>query len=173
MPRLQGFGYPVYTLPPPTPQDTLRWMARLAQEAQLDPRIRVLAEQIVGGLFAHDYLSEYVALLNWVRSHVRYLRDSIVVEQVKGPRVTVETGQGDCDDQATLLAALVGAIGGKARFVAGAFRYVNGRPALSHVWTEAWEPASKVWVILDPVPGQRVAQMRGNLQSTITLPAVG
>jgi len=148
-------------------------MARLAQQAQLDPRVRVQAESLVGALFPHDYLSEYASLLNWVRAHVRYVRDSVVVEQVKAPIVTLQTRQGDCDDQATLLAALVGAIGGKARFVAGAFRYVGGRPALSHVWAEAYDPASKAWVILDPVPGRRVAQMRASLRSTLKVPAVG
>jgi len=71
-------------------------MSRLIQQGQFDYRIRGLAEGLVGGLFPHDYLSEYAAILNWVRKNVRYTRDPRTIEQIQMPAITVETKQGDC-----------------------------------------------------------------------------
>jgi transglutaminase-like putative cysteine protease len=147
----------------------MRWMAKLATEAQLDPELRALAEKIVHSVFKHDYLSEYAAILNWIRRNIRYIRDPLTIEQVKTPRVIVETEAGDCDDLSTLAAAMVASIGGKVRFVAGTFAR-NG--PLSHVWLEAYDPAAKVWVILDTVPGRKVAEMAQRLKNTISIPAV-
>ena len=85
-------------LPPPTPQETLVWMRRLALAAQGDVQLRELAESIVKGVHPRDYASEYSAVLNWVRKNIRYVRDPVTIEQVKTPRATVETRGGDCDD---------------------------------------------------------------------------
>jgi transglutaminase-like putative cysteine protease len=152
---------PYVDLPPPTPESTLQAMHYLAVQAQHDLQMRELAERIVGGLWPNDYVSEYAALLNWVRRHIRYVRDPAIVEQVKTPRATLETRCGDCDDMAVLLSALVGHLGGQSRYVAGAFKAYQGRPILSHVWCEAKDPTSGAWVALDPVPGRRVGQMLG------------
>jgi len=147
-------------------------MHRLALEAQSDPRLREVAESIVAGLLPHDYVSEYAALLNWVRRHIRYSRDPVTVEQVKTPQATLETGTGDCDDLAVLLAALVGQIGGQSRFVAGAFKRHRGHAVLSHVWCEAFEPTCGAWIALDPVPGRMVHQMLGTTIERISHPGV-
>lgn len=163
---------PFIDLPDPTPERTLQAMHQLAREAQADQSMRELTEQIVAGLWPNDYLSEYVAVLNWVRRHIRYSRDPITIEQVKAPRATIETRTGDCDDMAVLLAAMVGHLGGESRFVAGAFRSHRGRPVLSHVWCEAKDPSSGAWVALDPVPGRRVDQMLGNTIHRVSHPGV-
>lgn len=144
-------------------------MAKLANAAQFDVAIRSLTEGIVKGLFPHDYLSEYVAILCWIRTHIRYVRDPVTIEQVKTPRAVIETEAADCDEMGVLAAAMVGTIGGKSRFVAGSF---PGNGSLTHVWAEAWDPGSKAWVILDPVPGRRVGQMVGRIQRTMVHPGV-
>lgn len=160
-------------LPPPTPQETLYWMQRLALEAQSDLRLRELAEKIIEGVYPRDYPSEYAAILNWVRKNIRYVRDPVTIEQVKSPRATVETITGDCDDMAVLIAALVGHIGGRTRFSAGAFkRGPSGKPILAHVWVEAFDPMSGAWMALDPVPGRRVHQMLGTTIQRIFHPGV-
>lgn len=144
-------------------------MSKLANEAQFDVAIRHLTEQIVRGIFPHDYLSEYVAILCWIRTNIRYVRDPVTIEQVKTPRAVIETESADCDEMGTLAAAMVGTIGGKSRFVAATF---NAHKTLSHVWAEAYDPGSKAWVILDPVPGRRVGQMVGRIVRTMIYPGV-
>lgn len=142
------------------------WMARETQLAQEDASLRLFSEKLITGLFPHDYLSEYAAVFNWVRMHIRYSRDPVTIEQVKTPQAVLETETGDCDDMSVLLGSLLGTLGAKIRYVAGAFtNNSDGTPALTHVWCEAWEPNIKGWVVLDPVPGRRVGQMLGKLIS--------
>jgi len=155
-------------LPAPTPEETLDVMRRLAMDAQMDLGLRQLVEDIVRDVWPHDYLSEYVAILNHVRQHIRYVRDPITIEQVATPQATLRKRTGDCDDQAILIATLVGLIGGRSRFVAGAFRKApDGRSVLEHVWCEAYEPRGKFWVALDPIPGRNVPQMLGRVVDTL------
>lgn len=93
---LEDFARPTMHLPAPSPQETLAWMARETRLGLEDVEIRLFAEQLVQELWPHDYLSEYAALLNWVRTHIRYSRDPIIIEQVKTPRAVLETKTGDC-----------------------------------------------------------------------------
>lgn len=167
--HLGSLNRPNQLLPPPTPKQTMAAMSKLANQAQFDVAIRALAEKIVKGLFPHDYLSEYVAILCWIRNHIRYVRDPVTIEQVKTARAIIETESADCDEMGVLAASLVGAIGGKSRFVAATFN--NSNP-LTHVWAEAWDPGSKAWIILDPVPGRRVGQMVGRIVRTMIHPGV-
>lgn len=164
--QLADYARPFLHLPTPDPESTMQWMARETQLAQQDPNLRLFAEKLVTGVFPHDYLSEYAAVLNWVRTHIRYSRDPVTIEQVKTPQAVLETETGDCDDLSCCIGSLLGTLGAKIRFVAGAFALDgNGRPSLTHVWCEAWEPNIKAWVVLDPVPGRRVGQMLGKLIS--------
>jgi transglutaminase-like putative cysteine protease len=148
-------------------------MQKLALDAQSDLAIRELAEKITNRILPRDYASEYAAVLNWVRRNIRYVRDPVTVEQVQTPRATLEVRSGDCDDASVLIAAMVGHLGGRTRFSAGAFkRAPSGRPVLAHVWVEALDPVSGAWVVLDPVPGRRVHQMLGNTIQRIFHPGV-
>lgn len=163
MPSLAGFTRPSQHLAAPDPKSTLEWMVKLARQGIDDSRLRLFVEQLVRYVFPHDYLSEYAAILNWVRMHIRYSRDPTDIEQLKTPQAVFETETGDCDDQSILIAAFCAQLGAKVRFVAGAFKREHGQPAWSHVWCEAYDPTSKAWVVLDPVPGRRVAQMINRL----------
>lgn len=147
-------------------------MVKAVQGGLRDSRIRLFAEPLVKHLKPHDYISEYAAVLNWVRCNIRYTRDPVNAEQLKTPAAILETGTGDCDEMAILIATLVGVLGGRVRFVAGAFRLTAlGEPEFSHVWCEAFEPASKAWVVLDPVPGRNVASMLRRLQRSLIMEA--
>jgi len=171
---LGTYARPNRHYPAPTPEQTLHWMAKFIRQAQYDHRLREFVErEIAGDLFPHDYLSEYAAILNWVRSNVRYMRDPRTVEQVKTAAAALETRTGDCDDMSVLIGALVGLVGGQVRLVAGglsdAGRTPSGRPVLSHVWLEAYDPTSKSWVVLDPVPGRKVHQMLGRMTNRLVM----
>ena len=54
------------------------------------------------------------------------------METVATPDATLESGQGECDDKATLVAAMLEAIGHPTRFVAIGFE----PGILDHVYTE-------------------------------------
>lgn len=170
---LSALGRPVIDLPAPSPEDTLVYMRQLARAAQEDVRLRMLAEKIVANVFQRDYISEYAAVLNWVRKNIRYARDPRTIEQVATPASTISRGTGDCDDMAVLIASLVSVLGGATRFTAGAFKHdPEGRPVLAHVWCEALDPNSNQWIVLDPVPGRSVDRMLGGLIHTIQAPAI-
>lgn len=173
MPRLIAGPPRVVDMPSPTPVQTLRLMARLANEAQLDPQLRLLWERICKGVRQKDYISEFAAVLNWVRQNIRYSRDPRTIEQVRTPQAVVRDRTGDCDDMACLIATLVGLGGGISRYCAGAFqRGPDGQPALAHVWAEALDDKNGAWIVLDPVPERRVHQMLGQAIQVITHPAV-
>jgi transglutaminase-like putative cysteine protease len=160
--------------PAPAPEDTLRLMGEVARAAQLDANLRLLWERIVAGLRQKDYISEFAAVLCWVRQNVRYSKDPLTIEQVKSPSRTISTKTGDCDDQAVLIASLVSLGGARTRFRAGAFLRsgVLGRPMLAHVWAEAFDPGTQAWIVLDPVPEKRVNEMLGRVIHSIAADAV-
>ena len=175
--RLGAFSRPTQHLPAPSPQETLAWMAKFIRDGQQDQRVRELAERLVAGIFSHDYLSEYAAVLNWVRANIKYRRDPRTIEQVKTPQIVLQTQNGDCDDMAVLIGTLVGSLGAQVRLVAGAMRGApivprTGKPMLSHVWVEAFDPKSDCWVVLDPVPGRKVNEMLGRLAHVVVLPVL-
>lgn len=94
--------------------------------------IRELALQLTSHLPQKDFMGEAHALFDYVKNHIRYVKDIAGVETIQTPLKTLEYGQGDCDDKASLLAALLESIGHKTRFHALGFRPNN----VSHVLLE-------------------------------------
>jgi Transglutaminase-like superfamily len=126
-------------------RDTIRKMAALAREAQQTYEIRNLATRIVHDVPSHQRVGELRAIYQWVRDTIRYRFDPLGLEWVQAPSRTVTERAGDCDDLATLIAALVGALGHRWRF-----RTVGDSPtAQRHVQVQAW--TGKQWLDLDPV----------------------
>lgn len=146
-------------------EQTIKEMRRLALAAQTEWPLRQVVEQVCRHLRPKDYLSELVALHHFVCRRVRYQRDPLTVELVKTPEATLRTGVGDCDDMATLLAALSLLSGAKARFVTVGFR---PRGPFTHVYCEALDPRTGRWVALDPVAGVRTAEMLGRVRELKT-----
>ena len=121
---------------------TLGIMRRLVREYKVNPMVLSTARSIVNGIVAKDHAGEAQALQQFVRSHVRYTQDVLDVETLQTPVATLKLRHGDCDDQATLLAALLNAVGIPARFVAVGF----APDVYEHVYVEAqidgeWIPA--------------------------------
>ena len=113
--------------------DTLKMMAQLARQYKVDPLIRQTAARAVQSCRAKDDYCEAARLQNWVRSNIRYTGDVYDVETLQTPLVTLQERYGDCDDQSTLLATMLLAIGIPAAYCAVG---VNGEP-YSHVMTYA------------------------------------
>jgi len=113
--------------------DTLKLMAQVAKQYKVDPLIRQTAARAISGVNEKDDLAEAAALQDWVRAHIRYTGDVLDVETLQTPDYTLQEGYGDCDDQATLLAAMLMAVGIPAAYCAVG---VDGEP-YSHVMTFA------------------------------------
>lgn len=99
-------------------------------------QVRELALELTRGLRERDWFAQARALHAYVRDQVRFTRDPTDsdggLELVQTPEKTLEYLQGDCDDKATLLAALLISLGHPARFVAVG---IAGEP-FSHVLVE-------------------------------------
>lgn len=113
-------------------RSTLKLMARLAREGKKSLPVRLAALQLVESLPQRDWPAEVAALFQFVQDRIRYVRDVRGVETLQTPEQTLQLKQGDCDDKATLLAALLLSIGHPARFHAVGFR----RDSFAHVYPE-------------------------------------
>lgn len=121
-----------------------------------------LTEHVVRELHPKDYLSEILAIRNFVAERVRYKNDSLTTEVVSDPQRMAEeimehgTTVGDCDDMATLIATMARQCGREAELVIVGF----GRPnSYSHVFARVKEPKSRKWIVCDPVAGSDEAKM--------------
>jgi transglutaminase-like putative cysteine protease len=87
----------------------------------------------------------------WLEDHVMFVRDPTNQELVHDPALVVRAIRArgvvhlDCDDVATVAAALGLAVGLRARFVVAAFR----DRAYRHVWTELGDPRGGRWIEMD------------------------
>lgn len=130
-------------------KETLRIMRALVREALTDPQqqIRYLAMQLLNAanVAPRDWRGEVDALHAYVRDHIRYTQDPEEFEAVADPRVTVALGHGDCDDKATLLAALLKSINHPAQF---AMVGLHGEP-FSHVLVET--QVGERWLPLETI----------------------
>lgn len=112
---------------------TLAAMRQAAIQGHTTLEVRHLAESIIENVPDKDFKGELEAIQEWVKANIRYTRDPTYAETLKLPHALLEDRQGDCDDQATLVAALALSIGFKPRFVAVA---VDRAGSFDHVYTE-------------------------------------
>lgn len=162
---------PIADNPPTTirpfrgPADTVHEMIRQVRGPRgvQSSLVRSLKDHIVRDLQPKDYLSEIIAVRNFVAEKVRYSNDALTVEQVQDPQRLAEQitqhgrAVGDCDDIANLIATLTLQLGRESDFVIVGF----GRPgAYTHIFARAKEPRSGQWIILDPVAGTNEDKMQ-------------
>lgn len=113
-------------------------------------RIRNLTLQVVreAGVAERDKAGEIVAVHEYVKNHLRYVKDPLWYEFVTHPEtLAFERADGDCDDHVTLEAAMLGSIGIPSRFVVYGFK---GAPQYQHVAMHA-NVGGNQWVALDPI----------------------
>jgi hypothetical protein len=135
---------------------TLRRMAAMVRRDALNSTVRGVALGIVRRCpdqGAGATACQLRALRKFLVRHVRFVRDPVHAELVHAPRILaqqlVATGStsGDCDDVATLGAALGRAVGFDARFVVLGF-FDAGAP-WSHVYAELRDPQTGAWQQMD------------------------
>lgn len=127
---------------------TIGAMRRLVMQSKTDPAIIQAAISVIYLQPEKDSYSEARALFEYVRDHVRYVRDVHGFETLADPRLTLRRMVGDCDDQATLLAALLESVGYATRFVVTG--YVDSEP--EHVYLQTL--VGDGWVDMDPTEHQ-------------------
>lgn len=143
---------------------TLRLMSRYVRGFKTSGQVRETALALISGVRQKDYPGEARAVFDWVRDHIRYVRDINGVETLQTPLATMELGAGDCDDKSTLLATLLESIGHPTRFVAAGYQE-PGR--YSHVYVESrlgarWVPMDAT-LIDEPMGSIPRAQVRARL----------
>lgn len=124
--------------------------------------LRSMTEGVVRGLQDKDYLSEILAIRNFVAERIRYTNDPLTTEWVKDPqRMAEEIRQdgrsiADCDEIASLIATMCRQVGREAEFVTVGFDRPN---VFTHVFARVKEPKSGTWIVCDPVAGTNEARM--------------
>jgi hypothetical protein len=163
-------AYPIADAPPTTlrtfhgPQDTVHLMIELCKgrRGEQSTLVRNFKDHIIREIQPKDYLSEILAVRNFVAEKVKYSNDALAVEQVQDPQrmceVIIRYGKAvaDCDEIALLIATLCRQLGRETEFITVGFG-VPGR--WSHVFARAKEPKSGKWIALDPVAGTDEASM--------------
>ena len=158
---------PILKLPYRGAPQTVGAIMRGVVASQQHYPTRLLVESVCRGLRSKDWISENLAWYNFVDGHSRYMRDPRTIELVKAPYVLVEEilagGKPsiDCDDYTAFLLAGFALQGAECRAVIVAFQHLfyGGERQYSHVFAQAREPRSGVWVTYDPVAGQGTAAM--------------
>ncbi len=123
---------------------TIRTMRALVRAARIDPFVINTAVSIIHAEIEHDKRAEAAALFRFVRDSVRFVSDVAGLETLSDPRMTLQRMVGDCDDQATLLAALLESVGYPTRFVMAGYQ----TPMFEHVYLQTWVDGE--WINCDP-----------------------
>lgn len=116
--------------------------------------VRAVTEKVCEGIDQHDYTSEVAAIYYWVCATISYRRDPWDVELVKSPALVLKSRAADCDEIATLLAAMCMTMGNPCRFCVVSFE--KGVP--SHVFCQTYVGGK--WVTVDPVAGPNTHEMQ-------------
>ena len=131
---------------------TLSEMRKLVRQYKKNPSVRELTLRLVRRKEPKHWMGEIKAVHNFVRDKIRYVRDINGVETIQTPVQTLRLGQGDCDDQSILSAAMLESIGHPTRFVAiskhpGIYSHVFAETRLGDRWVsiECTEPVDVGW----------------------------
>ena len=126
-------------------EQTIRAMRKLVQQYRTDIGIRQAATQAVFLTPQKNDYAEIEAIFHLVQGGIRYCKDIHQVETLSTPTMTLAQRLGDCDDQATLLATLLEAIGYPTRVVIAAYQ----QPGMyEHVYIQVY--CHGEWLDLDP-----------------------
>lgn len=143
--------------------ETLHQMRAMARDARRDFLIRRKAEQIIAHIPGKDWVGEARAIHEYVRDQIVYRLDPNETEMVRSPIKVLESAVGDCDDKATLAAALLESIGHPARLVAVGFApgelthvYVETRIGDRWFAVETTEPVDFGWKVPGALDWERV-----------------
>jgi len=118
-----------------------------------DPAVYALAREVVtrkcGDTWCipeKDHKGEMVALFNEARSRCRYTLDPTDYDAFQTPGRTLELASGDCDDEVSLLGAMLRTIGIPVR---SRIYQLQGADTWGHINLMAQDPGTGEWISLD------------------------
>lgn len=119
-------------------------MKKVARIRSGDPLLRKLALNILAqtGIKSHHFKDEALAIGDFVKAKVRYVRDPENIEYLQDPKDLIKhiqegTAQGDCDDMALLCATLLLAVGHQPSY--RAVRYEQAFGNFNHIYVVDYE----------------------------------
>ena len=108
-------------------------MKSLARQRSGHPLVQQLARNILlnYNVESQNYIDEALAIGDYVKRKVRYVRDPDDIEQLQDPLTMIDqlkrgVAQGDCDDIATLIATLLLSVGHRPEYRAVRYRSYGG-----------------------------------------------
>lgn len=127
-------------------RSTVDVMKQIVVDRSRHPTVRGLALKIVHPLKSHHYLDEARAIGEFVQKRVRYVRDTLSVEQLHDPIMMIDqiergVAQGDCDDMSLLIATLIASIGGVPLF--RIVKYRPDAPSFAHIYVVTYTKNGK------------------------------
>lgn len=138
---------------------TIKVMKDVARQRAGHPIIRQKALDILGScqIPSQDHLSEAICIGNYVKEHVRYVRDPDNIELLTDPLTMIDqisrgVSQGDCDDMSLLIATLLLSIGCQPYF--RAVRYKENSGHFNHIYVVVYEhdfKKKRARVVLDAI----------------------
>jgi len=139
--------------------ETIKFMKEVARLRSGHPLIRKFALNILQdyGVPSNHYIDEALAIGDYVKKRVRYVRDPDDIEYLQDPidligQMKNNEAQGDCDDMALLIASLLLSIGHQPAF--GAVRYRHNYGPYNHIYVVDYErngKGPKSRVVLDAI----------------------
>lgn len=152
---------------------TLAAMRALVYDSAADPYVRAWAVEIARTVPPRDGGALALAIRDFLVEHVTYLDDPVGVELVHRPARLLEEIHarfyvtGDCDDVATLGAALGATVGLPSRFVVLSF----GGPGdpFAHVYAELF--TGSAWLDLDTTRQLAEVQRAALISRRLIVPA--
>ncbi len=134
--------------------ERVAYVHKQAVQGTRDPQIYALARAVLSRKCGdgwcvpeRDHKGEATALFNEVRSRVRYTLDPVDFDAFSTPSKTLSMHAGDCDDQVSLLSAMLRSVGYQVR---SCVVQTTGYDTFNHIYCAVQLPGSKEWMALDP-----------------------
>jgi hypothetical protein len=139
---------------------TIKFMQKVARERSGHPIVREFALKIIqaAGIPSHNYKEEALAIGDFVKQRMRYVRDPRESELLQDPVMLIEKlekygyAQGDCDDMALLIATLLLSTGHSPIYRAVRYKAPSG--PFNHIYVILYErnyPGKPERVVLDAI----------------------
>ena len=118
---------------------TVDYMKKIARKVNGHPIVRQLAENILRYYNINDmcYYDEAIAIADYVKNNVRYVRDPKGIEMLTDPltmidKIKQEKAFGDCDDMSLLIATLLLSIGHSPKYAI--VKYKKDLKSFQHIY---------------------------------------
>lgn len=130
-------------------RQTLASMRAMVNTYRTNLALRQQAISLIFTTPQRDELGEVTCIFDFVRDHIRYVRDINDVETLSTPDKTAAARIGDCDDKTVLLATLLESVGYPTRFVVAGY---SNPGDVEHVYLQVF--AVGEWIDADTTETQ-------------------